>query len=73
MNATNEVHYSARNKNDGIEKLYFLSKIILGITLRIYCGSEPKRIQSVESEVNFCVRCTVLRHIRVRSKPKVDH
>ena len=73
MNATNELHYSARNKNDDVEKSYFLSTIILGITLRIYCGSEPKRLLSVESEVNFCVRCTVLRHVRVRSKPKVGH
>jgi len=73
MNATNELHYSARHKNDEVEKLYFLSTIILGITLRIYCWNEPKRLQSVESEVNFCVRCTVLRHIIVGSKPKVGH
>jgi hypothetical protein len=73
MNATNEFRYSASYKNDDVEKLCFLSTIILGITLRIYCGSEPKRLQSVESEVNFCVRCCVLRHIRIRNKPKVGH
>jgi hypothetical protein len=73
MNATNELHYSARNNNDDVEKLCVLSTIILGITLRIYCGSEPKRLQSVESEVNFCVRCPVLRHIKIHNKPKDDN
>jgi hypothetical protein len=71
LNATNELHYLARNKKDDIEILYFLSTRILGVALRIYCGSEPKRLPSVGCEVNFCVRCTVLRHFRVGSSQKL--
>jgi hypothetical protein len=73
LNAANELHYLARNKKNDIEIVYFLSTRILGITLRIYCGSEPKRLWSMGCEVNFRVSRTVLRNIKVGSKSKVGH